>query len=252
MARTAIILFNLGGPDRLDAVRPFLFNLFNDPAIIALPGPVRWLVAALVARRRTATAQAFYAEIGGASPLLSQTEAQARALLAELERAGGDGEVRVFVAMRYWHPLIAEVAQEVAAFAPEEVVLVPLYPQFSTTTTGSSLAEWRAVSARAGIAASTRAVCCYPVEPAWVAAQAAAIGPAWQAAAAAGPAPGAVLGARLAQTNPGPGRPIRVAGRADGGRDRYQCWRRWRRADRLGGVLPEQGGTVGVDRPGHR
>ena len=124
--------------------------------------------------------------MGGGSPLLAQTEAQADALQAALEAVGGDGEVRVFVAMRYWHPLIAEVALEVAAFAPDEVVLLPLYPQFSTTTTASSLAEWGAAAARAGIAASTRAVCCYPVEPAWVAAQAAAIGPAWRAAAAAG------------------------------------------------------------------
>ncbi|HEY5598032.1 MAG TPA: ferrochelatase, partial [Kiloniellales bacterium] len=82
--KTAVVLFNLGGPDSLAAVRPFLFNLFNDPAIIGAPMPIRWLLAQFISRRRAPTAQAIYRELGGASPLLPNTEAQADALEAEL------------------------------------------------------------------------------------------------------------------------------------------------------------------------
>src|ERR1700682_5748218 len=102
MSRIAVVLMNLGGPDRLEAVRPFLFNLFSDPAIIALPQPLRWIVAKLIAGRRAATARAIYRQIGGGSPLLANTRAQARALEAML---GPDH--RCFIAMRYWHPFSA-------------------------------------------------------------------------------------------------------------------------------------------------
>jgi protoporphyrin/coproporphyrin ferrochelatase len=108
MSRTAVILFNLGGPDRPGAVRPFLFNLFNDRAIIALPQPLRWLIALLIAGRRAAVARAIYDKIGGSSPLLANTEAQARALEAAL----GPGH-RCFIAMRYWHPLSEFAARAV-------------------------------------------------------------------------------------------------------------------------------------------
>src|SRR5437870_6934948 len=103
MARVAVVLMNLGGPDSLEAVRPFLVNLFGDPAIIGLPGPLRWPLARLIAWRRTPIAQAIYARLGGRSPLLANTQAQAQAL----EGALGPGH-RCFVAMRYWHPLSAE------------------------------------------------------------------------------------------------------------------------------------------------
>src|SRR5713101_3143930 len=99
MSHTAVILFNLGGPDRPEAVRPFLFNLFNDRAIIGLPQPLRWVIARLISGQRAATARAIYGKISGGSPLLENTQAQARALEAAL---GGD--YRCFVAMRYWHP----------------------------------------------------------------------------------------------------------------------------------------------------
>ena len=161
MAKIAVVLFNLGGPDRLEAVRPFLFNLFNDRAIIPAPAPLRWALAKFISWRRAPVARRIYAEIGNASPLLANTEAQAKALEATLS---DQGDARVFVAMRYWHPMSDKAAAAVADFAPERVVLLPLYPQFSTTTTGSSLAAWAAAAARAGITAPTTTVCCYPTQ----------------------------------------------------------------------------------------
>lgn len=158
MSRTAVVLFNLGGPDRPEAVRPFLFNLFNDKAIIGAPQPIRWLIARLISTTREKSAQANYAIMGGRSPLLPETEAQARALEAALGTELG-GETRVFVAMRYWHPFTDETARAVAEFAPDRVVLLPLYPQFSTTTTGSSLKAWAGTYRGPG---EMHTVCCYP------------------------------------------------------------------------------------------
>ncbi len=177
--RIAVVLFNLGGPDSPDAVRPFLFNLFSDPAILALPAAVRYPLAALITALRTPLARANYGRIGGASPLLAETEAQARALKERLAAEMPDAVVEVVVTMRYWRPLSAEGAAEVAAFAPDEIVLVPLYPQFSTTTTASSLAAWRAAYRGAG---RTRAVCCYPLAAGLAEAHAQRISAAWTAA----------------------------------------------------------------------
>jgi ferrochelatase len=160
--RIAIVLFNLGGPDKLEAVEPFLFNLFNDPAIFRLPRLPRLLLARLVARRRAPLAREIYAHLGGGSPLLANTVAQARALEQAL---AGLGDVRAFPCMRYWHPHSDAVAAAVRAFHPEEIVLLPLYPQYSTTTTASSLADWQRAASAAGLAADSRTVCCYPVEP---------------------------------------------------------------------------------------
>jgi len=166
-ARTAIILFNLGGPDSLDAVQPFLFNLFNDPAIIRLPGLVRRLLAWLIAKRRAPIAREIYANMGGGSPIVPNTRAQGDALKARLSELG---KVEVFPVMRYWHPRAYEVAREVRAFGAERLVLLPLYPQFSTTTTASSLAEWKRQAKRHGMGhVPTHTVCCYPDEPGFVA-----------------------------------------------------------------------------------
>lgn len=167
MARTAVILFNLGGPDRPAAVEPFLFNLFNDPAIIGAPAPIRWLLAKGLARRRAPVARAIYARLGGGSPLLPLTEAQADAVAALL-----GVEHRVFVAMRYWHPFVAAAAAAARDWGAERVVLLPLYPQFSTTTTGSSLAAWTAAAAKLGWRVPTSLVCCYPILPGLVEAMA--------------------------------------------------------------------------------
>ncbi len=166
MARLAVVMFNLGGPDRLEAVQPFLFNLFNDPAIINLPRPLRWLLARAVARRRAPIARQIYAHLGGRSPLLELTRAQARGLEKRLI-ADGD-EARVFISMRYWHPMSLHTAREVRDFDPDEIVLLPLYPQFSTTTSGSSLDDWRRAAKRVGLKSPTCAVCCYPMQSGWV------------------------------------------------------------------------------------
>lgn len=183
MGKLAVVLFNLGGPDRPEAVRPFLANLFNDPAILSLPQPFRGLLAWLIARRRAPVAAQIYDRLGGGSPLLPNTQAQAASLKVAL---GGGAEVEVFVAMRYWHPLSPETAAAVRAFAPAEIVLLPLYPQFSGTTSGSSLKDWQTSAERAGLKVPTRAVCCYPAEPGFIGAMTALIRPAWERAAAVG------------------------------------------------------------------
>ena len=168
--KVAVVLFNLGGPDDQATVRPFLQNLFSDPAIIGLPGLIRGPLAWLIAKRRETSAQANYALMGGGSPLLPETRKQAAALEAALQ--SDLPGARVFIAMRYWNPLTEETARDVAAFAPDRVVLLPLYPQFSTTTTGSSLKAWREVYRGPG---EVSAVCCYPQAAGWIEAQAAAI-----------------------------------------------------------------------------
>ena len=190
MSRVAVVLFNLGGPDAPEAVEPFLRNLFRDPAIVRAPAPVRHLLGRWIARRRGPEARAIYRTLGGGSPLLAGTEAQAAALRRALD---GLGAVEVAVAMRYWHPLSDAAAQRVAAFRPERIVLLPLYPQFSTTTTASSLGAWRKAAAAAGIAAPTRALCCYPQAGGLVEAHAALIAPLLDAAAAAAPRPPRLL-----------------------------------------------------------
>lgn len=170
MTRTAIVLFNLGGPDGPEAVEPFLYNLFSDPSIIGLPGPLRRFLARRISRRRAPVARHIYAQIGGGSPLLPNTEAQARALEASLAAAGR--EARAFSCMRYWHPMSEAVAGAVRDYAPDRIVLLPLYPQFSTTTTESSLRVWREAAAKVGLDRPTRLVCCYAGEAGFVAAAA--------------------------------------------------------------------------------
>ncbi len=165
MARIGIVLFSLGGPDKPESVEPFLFNLFNDPAIIGAPGPIRFLLAKFISRRRAPLAREIYEFLGGGSPLLANTEAQARALEAQLQDVG---EVRAFPCMRYWHPMSDAVAAELAAWRPESVVLLPLYPQYSTTTSGSSLDDWRRAAGTAGLTAPDRTLCCYPTEAGFV------------------------------------------------------------------------------------
>lgn len=189
--RIAVVLFNLGGPDCLDAVKPFLFNLFSDKAIISVPHPFRWMIAKLISSRRAPVAREIYGHIGGRSPIVPETERQAEAIERVLSDLGEEGgEVKCFIAMRYWHPFADEAASKVAAFNPDKIVLLPLYPQYSTTTTASSLNDWQKAWARQvalGSASSkssskslsksleTKEVCCYPEAPGWVQAQAALI-----------------------------------------------------------------------------
>jgi ferrochelatase len=179
--RLAVVLFNLGGPDGPRAVRPFLFNLFSDPAIITLPAAARLPLAALIAATRAKSARANYARMGGGSPLLPETVAQAGVLEAALKDACPDVEARAFIAMRYWTPTTEEAAAAVKAFEPDEIVLLPLYPQYSTTTTQSSLDAWGKAYQGPG---KVHAVCCYPLDEGLIDAHAQRIRAAWNAAGA--------------------------------------------------------------------
>ena len=181
--KTAVILFNLGGPDSLAAVRPFLVNLFSDPAIIGAPAPIRWVLARFIAARRAKPAGEIYAHLGGGSPLLANTEAQA----AALEQALGEG-FKVFVSMRYWAPRAGQTARAVRQWGAERVVLLPLYPQFSTATSASSVADWRRAAKSAGLSVPAPAVCCYPVEQGFIEAMKELTEPLLAEARRAGPA----------------------------------------------------------------
>ncbi len=141
--RVGVVLFQLGGPDTLDAIEPFLFNLFCDPDIIDFPFARlgRKPLAKLISSTRAKKVQHHYSVIGGGSPIRRFTEQQARALQLKLTESGLDA--RCFVAMRYWHPFTTEAIEHLRAAKCDEVVLLPLYPQYSSTTTGSSLNEWR-------------------------------------------------------------------------------------------------------------
>jgi len=181
--KLAVVLFNLGGPDSPEAVEPFLRNLFSDPAIISLPAIIRLPLAWWIARRRAPVARKIYEHIGGASPIFAETRKQANALESALSRDGV--EAKAFVAMRCWHPFSDGAARAVKAFAPDEIVLLPLYPQYSTTTSASSLKDWGRAAKKAGLKAPTSQVCCYPYEPGFVAGMVAQIGK-----VADGPQPG--------------------------------------------------------------
>jgi len=157
--KVAVVLFNLGGPDSPEAVEPFLRNLFSDPAIITLPALFRWPLARLIAKRRAPIAAKIYDHMGGRSPIFEETRAQANALEQALSKDGL--QAKAFVAMRYWHPFSGGAARAVKAFAPDKIVLLPLYPQYSTTTTGSSLLDWAKAARKAGVKAPTSRACCY-------------------------------------------------------------------------------------------
>jgi ferrochelatase len=137
MGRVGVLLLNLGGPDELDDVGPFLFNLFSDPEIIRIPfrglqKPLAWLISTL----RTKKSQENYRQIGGGSPLRRITEAQGQALQEQLNSKGEDA--RIYIGMRYWHPFTEEAIARLKRDAIDRLVILPLYPQFSISTSGSS------------------------------------------------------------------------------------------------------------------
>ncbi len=185
MRRVAVVLFNLGGPDAPEAVRPFLQNLFTDPAILRVPSFVRPWLGRFIAARRTKAASENYAILGGRSPLRELTEEQGRALEAALNAgAAADEEHRCFVAMRYWHPFSEEAARAVKDWGATEVVLLPLYPQYSTTTTGSSVSAWEEAARAIGLGLPTTTVCCWHSDEGFVSATAALVRGAWDKARA--------------------------------------------------------------------
>jgi ferrochelatase len=175
--KIAVVLFNLGGPDGPEDVKPFLRNLFRDPAIIAAPGLIREFLAWLISTTRAPEARENYAKMGGGSPLRPETAKQATALLENLQAKDPDRDFRIFTAMRYWHPFLEDTVRDVKAWGPDEIVLLPLYPQFSTSTTGSSLTGW--MEADGGEA---RTICCYPKANGFIQAHADLIRKRWQAA----------------------------------------------------------------------
>jgi ferrochelatase len=143
--KIAVILANLGGPDSLSSVRPFLFNLFYDRAIIDLPNPWRFLLANWISLVRTQKAKGIYSKMGGMSPILKNTTIQAKCLEESLS---DDYQVIVLPMMRYWNPRVAEVIDTLETFNPDKIILIPLYPQFSKTTTQSTIDEWNYLAAK--------------------------------------------------------------------------------------------------------
>ncbi|CCH67759.1 Ferrochelatase, protoheme ferro-lyase [Richelia intracellularis HH01] len=137
MGRVGVLLLNLGGPDKLEDVGPFLYNLFSDPEIIRLP--FSWLqkpLAWFIATRRTSQSQENYRKIGGGSPLRSITEQQGKALKERLNTLGRDANI--YIGMRYWHPFTEEAITKITEENIKHLVILPLYPQFSISTSGSS------------------------------------------------------------------------------------------------------------------
>ncbi|MDB9936295.1 ferrochelatase [Candidatus Pelagibacter sp.] len=162
--KKAIILFNLGGPDKLENVEPFLFNLFNDPAILNLPTFLRYPLAKLISNRRAPVAKKIYAELGGSSPILKLTREQSDALETKLNQTQEENEYKCFIIMRCWNPRAKDVIKDVQLYDPDEVVLMPLYPQYSAATSGSSIKEWKDVCRKNNYHVKTSTICCYPTD----------------------------------------------------------------------------------------
>ena len=162
--KKAVILFNLGGPDKLENVEPFLFNLFNDQAILNLPSILRYPLAKLISNRRAPIAKKIYEELGGSSPILKLTEEQSKALELKLNKDDENSEYRCFIVMRCWHPRAEEVVNDVKNFHPDEIILMPLYPQYSAATTGSSIKEWKDICKKNNLNIKTSTICCYPTD----------------------------------------------------------------------------------------
>jgi len=162
--KKAIILFNLGGPDKLENVEPFLFNLFNDPAILDLPTFLRYPLAKLISNRRAPVAKKIYAELGGSSPILKLTREQSDALEIKLNQTQEKDEYKCFIIMRCWNPRAKDVIKDVQLYGPDEVVLMPLYPQYSAATSGSSIKEWKDACKKNNYHVKTSTICCYPTD----------------------------------------------------------------------------------------
>jgi len=159
--KKAVILFNLGGPDKPESVEPFLFNLFNDPAIINIPSIFRYPLAKFISKKRAPIAKNIYKEIGNKSPILELTQNQAKSLENNLLKKGN---YKCFIVMRCWHPRASNVIKKVREYNPEEIILLPLYPQYSTSTSGSSINEWCDLCKKENYNVKTKTICCYPTE----------------------------------------------------------------------------------------
>ncbi len=168
MIKTAVILLNLGGPDSKNAIRPFLQNFFMDRNIIDLPLPFRYILAWLIAKKRSGReASESYGALGDKSPLLENSQAQAKALQKQLGK-----DFKTFVCMRYWHPMSPQIVREVRDWGADRIIILPLYPQFSTATTRSSLQVWKKAMFEVGYKCPTSTICCYPFNDGFIQASA--------------------------------------------------------------------------------
>ncbi|MHB8481515.1 MAG: ferrochelatase [Nitrospiria bacterium] len=150
-APTGVLLINLGGPDSPEAIEPFLYNLFSDKDIITLPFGFQWLlpvIATWISKRRSTVAKEYYRLIGGKSPIRELTEAQRGALESLLLK---DGDYRVFVGMRYWHPDLSEAVDQIVKEGIGKVIVLPLFPQYSITSSGSGINELDRIIKRKGL-----------------------------------------------------------------------------------------------------
>jgi len=167
MAKIGVILMNMGGPDSLEAIRPFLYNLFSDHEIIRIPRLIQKPVAWLIAKNRAEKTKEYYIKMGGKSPQKEQTFQQAE----ELQKRVGDGFV-VTVGMRYWHPFIEEAVEKLLEENVQKIILLPLYPQYSRTTTGSSFKEFDKIYTKKNINIPVKRINSYHNHPlfikAWV------------------------------------------------------------------------------------
>lgn len=171
--KIAVILFNLGGPDSKASIKPFLMNFFMDKNIITAPLPIRFLLAKYISIKRSrGEAGDSYGELGDKSPLLENSQAQAKALEQQLNAAADGNTYKVFISMRYWHPMAPQVVKDVQDWQADKLILLPLYPQFSTTTTWSSLENWKKALKGINYNPETSMICCYPEDKGFIEASA--------------------------------------------------------------------------------
>ncbi|MCC8371620.1 MAG: ferrochelatase [Rickettsia endosymbiont of Pseudomimeciton antennatum] len=164
--KIAIVLFNLGGPNSLNSVKKFLFNLFYDRAIINLPNPLRFIIAKIISIIRNKKSQKIYSLIGNKSPILQETESQKDAITEKLKTTIND-DFKIFIAMRHFYPNSKETVKRINEYNPSEIILLPLYPQFSSTTTGSSIKEFISSFQKNRYSNSNipiKTICCYPMD----------------------------------------------------------------------------------------
>jgi ferrochelatase len=161
--KIAIVLFNLGGPDSKNAIKPFLMNFFMDENILRVNKFFRYFLASMISNKRARKeAGLSYGELGNQTPLLENSKKQGAALEKILKKNAASAEYKSFVCMRYWHPMAPQVVREVREWGAQKIVILPLYPQFSTTTTWSSLGDWKKAMFEAGMDIPTSMICCYP------------------------------------------------------------------------------------------
>ncbi|WP_447582186.1 ferrochelatase [Anaplasma marginale] len=168
--KVAVVLLNLGGPGSLCEVEKFLFSLFSDRRILGLPYPLRMLVATIISKLRARSARKIYSLMGGKSTILEETEHQASALEKRLNSSAAGKIYKVFVCMRHSKPGSREALHAVRDYQPEHVVLLPMYPQYSSTTTLSAIEDWHNSARRACYEPDTRIICCYHAHKDYIAA----------------------------------------------------------------------------------